>query len=166
MPVFVRLKATAIAAAAVDWQYGWKIDNVRQKWGSAGAAPVPQNCNMGATNASVAQVNFGALVVAAAEQSSANARLVQSGFLAGTATAPAQVIGDVVEFRFGAFESGLLYTSDDAALTTGAHLHPLGYAVGCPPIVLTPGTTATLFLWGTTAGSAASYELNMGHIEY
>jgi len=163
---YVRIKATAIAAAGVDWQYGWKLDNVRQKWGSAGSAPAPQNANMGIANASFAQINFGALVVVTAKQSSANARLIQSDYLACTATAPAQVIGDTAEFRFGSLESAMTLTTDDAALTTGAHLHPLNYPVTLGPVVLTPGTTATLFVWGTSEGSAPSYTLNMGWYEY
>jgi hypothetical protein len=163
---YVRIRSTAVMAAAVDWQFGWKLDNVRQKWGSAGSAPVPVNANMGIATASFAQINFGALVVVTAKQSSANARLVQDDFLACTGTAPVMVIGDVTEFRFGSLESGMVNTSDDAALTTGAHLHPLCYPVSMGPIVLPPGTTATLFLWGTTGGSAPSYSLNMGWYEY
>ncbi len=163
---FVRLKATAISAAAVDWQYGWKLDNIRNKWASGGSALTPQNASFGATNSSAANIHFGALSVATAQQSSTvSSRLIQTGFLTTTATAPAQIIGDTVDFRFGNIEAPLPTVFNNVA-SAGAHTFPMGVAVGCPPVILPPGTTATLFLWGTTSGSAPSYEINMGWYEY
>jgi hypothetical protein len=162
---YFRIYATAIAAAAVDLQYAWKLDSIRGKWGSAGSAITPQNANMGLGNASLATVHFGALVVATANQSSSNARQVAGGFLRPTATAPAQIIGDTFDFRFGALEAPLPTVMSNVA-SAGANTFPVGLCVPVGPIVLMPGTTATLFLWGTTAGSAASYAVQGGHYEY
>lgn len=162
---FVRIDATAIASAAVDWQYAWKLDNIRNKWNSAGSTLTPQNASMGTANSSVAAVHAGALVVSSAQQSSSNARTVAGGFISPTATAPAQIIGDMVDFRFGALEAPLPTVRSNVA-SNGAHTFAVCLCIALPPIVLTPGTTATLFLWGTTSGSAPSYTFLAGWYEY
>jgi len=163
---YVRIQATAIMAAAVDNQYTWKLDNIRNKWASAGTTFTPQNTNSGVANASIAKVNFGALVVATAQQSSTVfARTIAAGFLVNTATAPAQIIGDLFDFRFGALEAPLPTVVSNVA-SAGAHTFPVALCIALPPVVLAPGTTATLFVFGTTGGSAPSYNLSMGWYEY
>ena len=162
---YVRIDATAIAAAAVDWQYAWKLDNIRNKWASAGSTVTPQNGSMGSTSGSAASVHFGALVVATAQQSSTNARTIGSEFITPTGTAPVQIIGDMVDFRFGNLEAPLPTVRSNVA-SNGAHTFAACRSIGLGPVILTPGTTATLFLWGTTGGSAASYTLQGGWYEY
>lgn len=162
---FIRIQATAVAAAATNWQYGWKLDNIRGKWASGGSALTPQNASMNTSNTSFASVHFGALAVSTAQQSSNNARLAYSGFLSATGTAPVQIIGDTADFRFGNKEAQLPTVMSNVA-SNGAHTFATGMSVNLGPLVLTPGTTATLFLWGTTSGTAASYELNGGWFEY
>ena len=163
---FMRVQATAVAAAATNWQFGWKTDNIRGKWGSAGSTLTPQNANAGIGNISYASVHFGALVVATAQQSSSNARLVSSGFLSSTATgAPATIIGDTADFRFGSKEAPLPTVMSNVA-SNAAHTFATGMVIAVPPVILTPGGTATLFLWGTASATAASYELNGGWYEF
>ncbi len=162
---YIRIYSSAVAAAGVDMQAAWKLDNVKNKWASAGTTITPQNPNMGASNGSVAAVHFGALVVATAQQSSSNARTIYNGFLKPTATAPAQVIGDTFDFRFGALEAPLPTVLSNVA-SAGANTFPLGLCIALPPIILTPGTTATLFVWGGSNGSAPSLMLNGGWYEY
>ena len=163
---YVRIGATAIAATSTDWQYSWKMDSIRGKWASGGSALTPQNAHMGFANSSVASVHFGALAVLLAQRSSNNARTIAAGFLAPTATAPAVVLGDVANFRFGAEEAAESHTSNDTA-SAGAHLHPLAYNVGIHTVVLPPGSTATLFMFNTTnTTQTPSYELNMGWFEF
>ena len=162
---FVRLQATAIAAAATDLEFAWKIDNVRNKWGSAGTAFTPANANAGMVSGSVATVHFGALVVATAQQSSSFAKTLASGWLTPVGTAPVCVIGDTYDFRFGALEAPLPTVISNIA-SNGAHTFATGLCVPVGPIILTPGTTATLFLWGGATGSAASYAPIAGWYEY
>lgn len=162
---YVRLKCLAADTNTTTWAYGWKTDNIRGKWGSAGTAITPQNANMGATNSSVATVHFGALVVATAQQSSNNARLVADGFLAPTASAAATVLGDMVEFQFGNLEAPLPTVTSNVA-SNGAHTFAMCYSVNLAPVVIPPGCTLTLFLFSASAGAIPSYELNMGWFEY
>lgn len=167
---FMRIKATAIAAASTDWQVAWKLDNIRNKWASAGSTLTPQNASMGSTNSSVAAVHFGALVVSTAQQSSSNARSIVNNFIYPTTTAPATIIGDTVDFRFGSLETPLPTVLNNVAQTDATHLGARTFATGLPvalpPVILTPGTTATLFLWSSNSASAPSYELNGGWYEY
>ena len=162
---YVRVQSTAVAAAGTDLQYAWKLDNIKGKWGSAGTALTPQNPNMGGVNASVGTIHQGALVVATAQQSSANARVVTSGYWENVATAPAQIIGEMIDFRFGALEAPLPTVMSNVA-SAGAHTFPVGLCAPCPPVILTPGTTATLFLWGVLNASAPSYLVQGGWYEY
>jgi|SRR5271157_1035927 len=163
---FVRIQATAIAAAATDWQYGWKLDNIRNKWASAGSTLTPQNANVGIPNASAGTVHAGALVVATAQQSSTNfAKLIASEYLAPVGSNPVQIIGDLVDFRFGGNEAHLPTVISNVA-SNGAHTFASGHVVSLPPVTLGPGTTATLFLWGTAVGSAASYTFTGGWYEF
>ena len=162
---YVRIQATAIAAAGTDWAYAWKLDNVRNKWASAGTTMTPQNVNAGAANSSAGTVHGGALVVATAQQSSSNAKLIGAEFLAPVGTAPVQIIGDLVDFRFGGNEAALPTVISNVA-SNGAHTFASGHVVPLPPVVLSPGTTATLFLWGTLEASAPSYTVHGGWYEY
>ena len=163
---YVRVYSSAIMAAAVDSQAAWKIDNIRNKWASGGTAITPQNVNGNYANASVANVHAGALVVATAQQSSTVfARTVYNAFLKPTATAPAQIIGDTFDFRFGALDAPLPTVLNNVA-SAGANTFPLGLNVALPPVVLGPGQTLTLFMWGTTGGSAPSVMLSGGWYEY
>ena len=162
---YVRLIATAVDAVSTTWAYSWKTDTIRGKWGSGGSALTPLNCNMGATNASVATIHFGALLVATAQQSSNNARVFAAGNLAPTGTAPVTLIGDVVDFRFGCLEGPLPTTISNVA-SNGIHTFAMGYPVSNGPLVIPPGTTATLFLFNAGAMNAPSYAVNMGWFEY
>lgn len=162
---YLRLEATAIAAAGTDWQYAFKTDNLPGKWGSAGSAITPQNVMMGAANASVGTVHFGALVVPTATQSSSNARTLAGGYLTPVGTAPVQIIGDTVEFRFGPLENVISGVRSNVA-SNGAHTFAMMQTWGIGPCVISPGTTLTLFLWGTSEGSAPSYTLQGGWYEY
>lgn len=163
---YVRVYFSAVAAAGTDLQGAWKVDNIRNKWASAGSAITPQNMNPAFANASVANVHAGALVVATAQQSSTVfARTIYNAFMKPTATAPAQIIGDTFDFRFGALEAPLPTVLNNVA-SAGANTFPLGLCVALPPVILTPGTTLTFFTWGSNNGSAASIMLNGGWYEY
>ena len=162
---YVRIYSSAVAAAGTDMQAAWKLDNLRGKWGSAGTAVTPQNANMGAANGSQGTVHVGALVVATAQQSSANARTIYNAFLKPTSTAPTQIIGDTFDFRFGALEAPLPTVLSNVA-SAGANTFPLGLCIPLAPVILTPGTTATLFIWGSNNGSAPSIMLSGGWYEY
>lgn len=149
---YIRMLMGATApASATSMHYALKVDNIIR--GSAGTVPVPQNPNMAADNASIADIRYTPTVAAVG----ASARLVDRGVVRSVIP----VANDEYIFSFGSVEKAA--SISDIAGTTAKRI-----VIPCPPVILGPGAnhTALLHIWlPANAATAGQFEFGTGHWE-
>ena len=154
---YVRLTtgATAIAmTAATSIEAAVTIDNTN-RYSSGGTAITPANVNMDSSRATIAALNFGAVVLTAA---SGSVRQVARAAVPRRA-APALVTGDQILFNFGQMDSPTLGVVGAAAPATAA----ANFYVPMPPVVIGGGDSINFHLWYPAgATTAPTYEFDIG----
>jgi hypothetical protein len=154
---FVRLVtgATAIGmTAATSIEMAVTIDNTN-RYSSGGTSITPANANMDSATATIAALNFGAVVLSAA---SGSVRQVARGAFARRA-APAMVTGDQLLFAFGDDAGQTLDVAGAAAPATAA----TAFRMGSGPIVIGGGDSLNFHLWYPAgATTAPTYEFEIG----
>jgi len=149
-PRYIKLTTAVVGAAATDWNYALRLDN-GNKYASGGTALTAQNINPMSSNSSVAKVYFGACIATAAPTSAA--RLVSLGNITTAIT----VVQDTYLFHFGDVNTRMDATK---AATPAKNI-----SIHVPPVVLSPGWTLQLELWGTSYTTAAQYVVEFAYAE-
>lgn len=154
---YVRLVtgATAIGmTAATSIEAAITIDNTN-RYSSGGTSITPTNVNMDSSTATIAAINFGAVVLSAA---SGSVRQVGRSALARRA-APAMVTGDQFLFDFGKVAAPSLSVAGAAAPATAA----TQFYIPMGPVVIGGGDSLNFHLWYPAgATTAPTYELDIG----
>ncbi len=129
--------------------YTLRTDAAPNRWVSGGTLYVPANVNTAASNNSSASVYFGANVVGLP---SGNGRLVGRGQIQGSIP----LAGDQWVFTFGDISAptNLLGASAIKNVT-----------IPCAPVVIGPGCSFQLDIFGVALAAAPAFELDMGHVE-
>jgi len=153
---YVRLVtgATAIGmTAATSIEFAVTIDSTN-RYSSGGTAITPQNPNMDTAQATVAALNFGAVVLAAA---SGSVRQVGRGAFPRRA-APAMVTGDQFFWNFGAADIPTLAAAGSATPATA----PCQFSCPMGPIIIGGGDSLNFHLWYPAgATTAPTYEFEI-----
>ena len=155
---YVRLVtgATAISmTVATSIESAITIDNTN-RFSSGGTTITPTNVNMDNSRATVATVNFGAVVATAA---SGSVRQIARAAFARRA-APAMVTGDQFYWDFGAANSPpIMSVAGAAAPATAA----TSFYTPMSPVVIGGGDTIVFHLWYPAgATTAPTYEFEIG----
>ena len=148
---YLRLVPTAAGTNGTTTVFISVIDNV-SRYTSGGSAITPVNVNMDSTASPKGQLKFGALVTVAG---SADSRIVGGGALR---LGVIKVIGDVYQFDFGGFRQDMPPTVTSG---TAQIFYPWRHA----PVVLGPGDSFTLEVFGASQTVAASFEFEMAWYE-
>lgn len=135
-------------AAASSFRYEWRVDTVN-RYTSGGTALVARKTNTGATGIGKALIYTGAIVAPAA---SSDERILSNGVLRQGLGAA----GDEFNFIFGGDPQFCL-----TPLTTAIAKHVIDVA----PIVLEPGSTALLYVYGASQTTALTTEIELGYYE-
>jgi hypothetical protein len=150
---YVKLLITAVTTGNTTVQHVGTLDNLTPKLTTTGTLlSTPSNTNSAYNNLSKAVI-YGGVNIAGADTS--NARTVHTGTVANSI----QIILDSYLFAFG------------EPITAGSNM--LGVVtsvkqivIPLPPVVVAPGWTYTLGLWGLSwAATAQNYTIDVGYIE-
>lgn len=156
-PSFFRLHtgSTAIAmTAATSIEFAITIDSTN-RYSSGGTAITPVCPNMDSAQATIANLTFGAVVLAAA---SGSVRQVARGAFPRRA-APALVTGDQLHWKFGSEVAGQLAVAGSATPATA----PAYMFAPMPPIIIGGGDSLNFHLWYPSgATTAPTYEFELG----
>lgn len=163
--------AGAAASAGTNLMFAWSVDQSAGRYTSGGTdvtgSPASGggslNTNTGVSKrASVAQINAGALTLAAAT-SAARIIVPQRMLRVTNSTTVLGAVQDEVRMNFGGVEPNVSAILD---LTTAK---TVGYreVFHLPPIVIAPGHCAVLHLWspGAAASTGITYLPELGHWE-
>lgn len=145
---YVRLIVAATPTTATSAQMAVTIDNTN-RFSSGGTAITPVCSNMDSTNATIANLNFGAVVLTAA---SGSVRNIARHTIKTQAT-PCLTAGDVIMCDFGSF------AAQGAALNGTA---PVALPSSFGPIVLGGGDSLNFHVWYPAVTVAPSYEFEIG----
>jgi len=145
-----RLKklVSVAGAAATSFRYEWRVDNV-SRYTSGGTQLVARKPNMDASGVGKALIYTGAIIAPAA---STDERIISQGVLRQGLGAA----GDEFNFIFGGDPQFAL-----TPLTTVIAKHVIDVA----PIVLGPGDTALLYVYGASQTTALTTEIELGYWE-
>lgn len=148
-PLYLKMTVTAAPTSATVWSYSIRADNVA-RYTSGGSTITPKNVNTAFSNASSAQIVFGAVVTA--NLPSSNARLLAAGQIQSSIP----VVKDVWVFTFGdvAMPSSILTASAAKNIN-----------IPCGPLVLSPGWNFALGMWGASNAGAPAWEFEFGYAE-
>lgn len=129
------------------------IDNTN-RFSSGGTAITPKNVNMDSSQATIAALNFGAVVLTAASGSVRDiSREAQP-----PRAAPALVSGDTFFYNFGQVNSEALGTVGAAAPATA----PANFTAAMPPVVIGGGDSLNFHLYYPAAATTApTYEFEI-----
>lgn len=149
---YIKMTASVAGASLTDYQYAVMVDDI-VRWTSGGTQLTNvKNSNMGCSDSSGATIYFGAITAPAA---GANVRQLARGFF-HTAI---PVILDQYILRFGGANSG-----ESMATLAGTAASITCLPVG--PVVIGPGHSFLLYLWGTAmATTSPAFEVEIGYIE-
>ena len=148
-PIGLKLLVTAAPTSAAFWQMSMRLDSI-QRYTSGGSTITPVNPN-GATGAnSRALIYFGAITAAAA---SSAARLVANAMV--NPTIP--VVKDTIMLSFGSPSSDVSYVNAATVNTTKV--------ISVPPVVIPPGFSLVIGMFGTSNAAAPSFEFQFDYVE-
>ena len=147
--------ATAIGmTAATSIEMAVTVDNTN-RYSSGGTAITPVNSNMDSSNATIASLTFGAVVLAAA---SGSVRLLARAAFARRA-APAMVTGDQFLFEFGQGAAHSVSVVGAAAPATAA----AAFSQTLGPVIIGGGDSINFHLWYPAgATTAPTFEFELG----
>lgn len=148
---YLIMQVTAAPTSATAWNFAIRGDNNASRYTSGGSLITPVNLNMdNAPGGSKAQIYMGAIV--SALPTTANGRLLHAGTIQGSIP----VVKDTWYFTFGdiSMPTNVLQASANKALT-----------IPCPAIVIGPGQSISIEMWGASNAGAASFEFALGYVE-
>mgnify|MGYP001584561631 CR=1 FL=1 len=145
---FIELQVTAAGAGATNASWAAELDTGATRLTSGGTAITAVNPNMQSNAATIAALNAGANVTAAATSA---AREIGSGVLRTVVP----VVGDRYVWTFGTCETPL------AGMIVGGTAIA-NIAIPMPPVVLGPTDMFLLHLMGVSQSGAHSYEIRAG----
>ena len=147
---YLKMLISQVPSSATTWQYAIRLDPNPVKITTAGTSIVPVNSNSNSGTTSKTLVAFGANVTAIASTAS---RLVARGMI----NSAVPVTLDQWYFNFG----GNTISMDQISGGTGAK----NISSPCPPIIIAPGWTMTLEMWGASNAAAPSWEFEGAFVE-
>lgn len=139
-PLYLKLLVAQVPTSATQWRYALRLDSVA-RYSSGGSQLTPVSPNPLSTQASKAQVYFGAIVPAALP--STVSRLVASGMV----SAAIPTAADYHTWMFGP--------------STQTHAGSAPFIMTVPAIAIPPGWSLSLELWGASNAAAASFEVEL-----
>jgi hypothetical protein len=142
---YIKLIINLVPAAASSWKYALRLDNVN-RYSSGGLTLTPVNVNPASPRGTKAQVYFGAIVPTGLP--SANSKLVANGQVANAV--PTSL-------------DQWLFDATGGAGNTGGATSTVETRVA--PIVIPPGWSLSLEMWGPGNSSAPSWEFEIAHVE-
>lgn len=147
--------ATAISmTAATSIEMAVTVDNTN-RYSSGGTSITPVNANMDSAQGSIVNLNFGAVVLAAA---SGSVRLLSRAACVRRA-APAMVTGDQFLIDFGVVTVQTLAVAGAAAPATAA----TAYTIHLGPVIIGGGDSLNFHLWYPAgATTAPTFEFEIG----
>jgi hypothetical protein len=150
--MYLKMFIVQIPTSATVWRYAMRLDPLSTKITTPGTVITPQNPNGASSTLSRAYINFGAITTTDST-SSPQQRLVANG----SVSQAIPVANDEWFFNFGA-----TFASIDSSITS-ANSKRMSFPV--PPIVIPPGWTWTLEMWGASNAAAPSWEFELGYAE-
>lgn len=147
---YLKMVVVQVPTSATNWKYSFRLDSI-PRYSSAGSTIVPVNVNYSSSKASKTQFYFGAIVPLALPSSTA--RLVGHG----TVDTAIPVAGDQWLFTFGNSAPSM------DQLNGGTTAKNMVFNV--PPIIIPPGCSLSLDMWGTSNAAAPSWEFECGWVE-
>lgn len=150
---YLKMITTAAGTSATAWHYAVVLDASARAFSTDNTATItPVNPNGGATLSSIPQIkvqnNASTSVIGA---SSASKRLVARGTLGGL-----NIVGDVMQIYFGEMTpSAMAATAVTQAGQPGRRVD------NSPPIIIPPGASAVIHIWGVASAAAFSPEFEM-----
>lgn len=149
---YLKMFIVQVPTSATSWKYAMRLSPNSAKITTAGTACVPVSPNGNYAQASRAIVSFGA-VTATDSASDPGQRLVANGQVSGAI--PVALDEWLFTFGDGARSLDLVGTQTLVKRLTV----PVG------PIIIAPGWTWTLEMWGASNAAAPSWEFEMGYVE-
>lgn len=150
-PLYIKLITTAVPTSATAWNASFRLDNVANKYVSGGTQITPVNLNSNVGIATNAAVYFGALVPSGVMSSSGR---VVGRTIIDTAV---PVVGDTYIFNFASSSMGTNVLL--GGTTTRNNTYPQA------PVIIAPGWSLQLDLWGASNAAAAAYEFEIVYAE-
>lgn len=148
-PIALKLLFTAAPTSATLWQLAMHLDTI-VRYTSGGSTIVPVNPNGATGSNSRALIYFGAITAAS---SSAGARLVANTMI--NPTIP--LVKDTITISFG-------NPNADTTLINTAAVNK-NIVMNVAPMVIAPGQSLVIELFGTSNAGAPSYEFQLEYIE-
>jgi hypothetical protein len=145
---YIDLLVVGTPATATSADLSITIDNTN-RFSSGGTAITPQNSNMDSAQATIASLNFGAVIATAA---SGSVRTVTRQRIK-TQAAPCLTAGDSVLMNFGVVE-----TVGGPISGTVANILP----VSTGPVIIGGGDSLLVHVWYPAVTAAPTYEFEMG----
>jgi hypothetical protein len=148
-PISLKLLVTAAPTSATYWQMALRLDPiVRYTSGGSTITPVNVNGNLGGN--SRAAIYFGAITAAA---SSSTARVIANSMV--NPTIP--VVKDTMIVQFGNSSGDVPYINAATVNTTKV--------INCPPVVIPPGYSLVVEMWGASNAAAPAFEFQFDYVE-
>ncbi len=147
---YIKMVLSQVPTSATNWRYSFRLDNV-VRYSSGGSTLTPVNINPSSSKVAAARVYFGAIVPTALP--TAASRLVALGLI----DSAIPVINDQWLFTFGGANPYM------DQVNGGATAKNMTY--NCPPIIIPPGWSLSLGMWGTSNAAAPSWEFEIAHVE-
>lgn len=149
---YLKMFIAAVPTSATHWKYAMRLSPNSAKITTAGTACVPVNPNSSSGVGSRALVSFGA-ITATDSATDIGQKLVANGLVSGAIP----VVNDEWLFTFGSL--------DRSIDSIGTQTLVKRLSIPVTPIVIAPGWTWTLEMWGTSNAAAPSWEFECGYIE-
>ena len=148
-PLAIKLLVTSAPTSATFWQMSIRLDDIA-RYTSGGSTIVPKKVNPLSEATSPAQIYFGAITAAAA---SSNALLVANSM--ANPTIP--VVKDTMIITFG-------WPGADSNFGNIVTVNTQK-VISVPPIVIPPGYSMVLGMWGTSNAAAPAFEFQFDYVE-
>lgn len=149
-PTYLKMILSQVPTSATSWQYAMRLDFNPTRITTQGTVITPVNPNSNSGTLSKAAITFGAITTALP---TANGRLVARGQI----NSAVPVTLDQWYFNFG----GNAVPMDVISGGAGAK----NISMPCAPIVIAPGWSLTIEMWGASNAAAPSWEFEMGYVE-
>lgn len=150
IPDYIKFQIVGAGTAEAAVQYAVLLDSTN-RYTSGGTAIVPKNANMGISTSTASLLYVGAITAPAA---SANVRQVGRGLFRNAIA----VANDQYILSFGA--SDVSASASQLASTTS-----IMQTFPAPPVVVNPGGSLLVYLWGASMSAAPTAEFEMGFWE-
>ncbi len=151
-PRYLKMVISQIPTGTSLWRYAMRLDPLPTKITTAGTVITPVSANSNSGIGSKAYITFGT-ITCTDSSSSPSQRLVANGQVTGAIA----VANDEWIFTFG---QGV-----DTIDSIGTQTLVKRLSVPVGPLIIAPGWTWTLEMWGASNSAAPSWEFEFGYIE-